>query len=157
MALPYNSDVQFYNHVSFYTWTFRGGAQGSLLFWVNPDLFLSSSYRGSKTKSQLRSYIKEQYQNKGVKVLAQVFGSFEHPTTAGYIANEVAINLAQFVINYDLDGVDIDYQDSLAFYYQQGESWMIDFTKKLKSLLPNHLIVHTVNAAYFVGQHIYAN
>ena len=34
---------------------------------------------------------------------------------------------------------------------------MIDFTKKLKSLLPNHLIVHTVNAAYFVGQHIYAN
>lgn len=56
-----------------------------------------------------------------------------------------------------LDGVDIDYQDSLALWRGLGEQWLIDFTSKLKTLLPNHIIVHTAHAAYFIGQHIYKN
>ena len=59
--------------------------------------------------------------------------------------------------SYELDGVDIDYQDNAAFIIGKGEKWLIDFTTKLRSLLPNHLIVHTVNSAYFVGQPIFPN
>lgn len=50
-----------YNYVSFYSWTFRSGPQGSLLFWVNPSSFLTSSYRASRSNSQLRDFFKKQY------------------------------------------------------------------------------------------------
>jgi chitinase len=79
------------------------------------------------------------------------------PTTAGYDPMQVAINLALFVTNYNLDGVDIDYQDSIAFSNGIGEQWLLNFMTKLRSLLPNFLIVHTVNAGYFVGKPIFKN
>lgn len=42
------------------------------------------------------------------------------PTTANYNPVEVAINLALFVVNYNLDGVNVDYQDSRAFVAGTG-------------------------------------
>lgn len=69
----------------------------------------------------------------------------------------MAINLAQFVSTYNLDGVNIDYNDNYAFRTRTAEQWLTDFTTKLRELLPQSLIVHTVNAAYFVGQPTYPN
>ena len=157
MAVPVSASTPGYNYVSFSSWTYRSGAQGSLLFWVSPDTFLTSIYRGGRTKNEVRTMIKEKYSSQGVKILVNVFSGFEYPTTAGFKAEEVAINLAQFVINFNFDGVDIDYQDSFAFRNGKGEQWLINFTNKLKNLLPTHLIVHTASAAYFVGQHIWTN
>lgn len=38
------------------------------------------------------------------------FGSTDQPTTGGADAKEVAQRLASFVMEYNLDGVDIDYE-----------------------------------------------
>jgi hypothetical protein len=151
LAVPLSPTVPGYNYVSFYSWTFRAGAQGSLLFWVNPGSFLSTVYRGAMNSSQLREAIKGKYGSQGVKVLANAFGSSELPTSAGLKAEEVAVNLALFVTAYGLDGVEVDYQDNPAFANGSAEQWLVAFTAKLRSLLPNLLIVHTVSAAYFVG------
>jgi len=44
-----------YNYISFYSWTYRTGAQGPLRFWVDPRSFLSTDYKGTRTNSILRS------------------------------------------------------------------------------------------------------
>lgn len=54
------------------------------------------------------------------------------PTTSGYSAAEVAGNLALFVLNYNFDGINIDYKDNLAFRTKTAEQWLIDFTSKLR-------------------------
>ena len=156
MAVPVNSSIPGYSHISFSSWTYRSGPQGSLLFWVSPDTFLTSAYQAGRTKGELRTALKQKYHKEGVKVLAHVFGYSQLPTTAGYRAEEVAINLARFVNAFALDGVDIDYQDSGAFRSGVAEAWLITFTLKLRQLLPKKIIVQTVNAAYFVGAPIFS-
>ena len=52
--------------------------------------------------------------------------------------------------------MDVNYQDNSAMIKGQGEQWLTDFTSKLRAELPTHLIVHTVNAGYFVGQPIFS-
>jgi hypothetical protein len=43
-----------------------------------------------------------------------------------------ATNLAQFVINNNLDGVDLDWEDNDAMENGTGEKWLIDCTIKLR-------------------------
>ena len=69
----------------------------------------------------------------------------------------MAVSLARFVTNYNFDGVDIDFQDGRALLQGTAEQWIVDFTKKLRSLLPDTLLVHSVNAGYFTGQPTFRN
>ena len=50
----------------------------------------------------------------GKKVLVTAFGPFEMPTTIGINPLSCAIKLAKFVLNNQLDGVDIYYEDDFA-------------------------------------------
>ena len=47
--------------------------------------------------------------------MVSAFGATEHPTSTGYNPTTCANNLADFVLANDLDGIDIDYEDSAAF------------------------------------------
>ena len=46
----------------------------------------------------------------------------------------------------DFDGVEINYKDFYTFEKGTAERWLIDFTKKLRELLPGHKIIHTVDS-----------
>lgn len=74
------------------------------------------------------------------------FGSTDAPTTWGEDPNELASTFASFVKQYQLDGIDVDYEDSEAMNLQNGaaEQWIIDFTKALRAELPQgqYLITH---------------
>lgn len=61
----------------------------------------------------------------------------------------MATSLAQFVKENNFDGVDIDYEDNDAMTLSTAEAWLITFQKKLKELLPDHLISHAPQAPYF--------
>ena len=65
---------------------------------------------------------------------------------------DCAIKLATFVEENGLDGVDVDFEDTESFEEGTGEQWLIDFTKKLRELLPNLLITHAPQATYFVEE-----
>ena len=56
-----------------------------------------------------------------------------------------------------LDGVDVDYEDSLSFESSNGngEQWLIDLTNQLRSKLPNSIITHSPKAPYFMGTQKY--
>ena len=51
----------------------------------------------------------------GISLIVSTFGSTETPTTSGTDAVTVANNLASWVKQYDLQGVDIDYEVQLQF------------------------------------------
>lgn len=57
--------------------------------------------------------------------MVSAFGSTDQPTTMGKDPLTTAQNLAKFVVDYKLDGVDIDYEDMGAMNSDQGERWLI--------------------------------
>jgi hypothetical protein len=60
-----------------------------------------------------RSSIKSSYAAAGVKLIVSAFGSTDAPTSTGANPTTTANNLAAFVIQYGLDGVDVDYEVGL--------------------------------------------
>lgn len=93
-----------------------------------------------------RTALKAQYAAAGVKIMVSCFGSTDAPTTTGADAVATADSIAAFVIQYGLDGADIDYEDLDAMDAGTGaaEQWLIDFTTELRQKLPSptYLISH---------------
>jgi chitinase len=50
------------------------------------------------------------YHDAGISLIVSAFGSTDTPTTNRHDPTTVANNLAAFVLKYNLDGVDIDYE-----------------------------------------------
>ena len=57
-----------------------------------------------------RSSIKSQYAAAGIKLIVSVFGSTDVPTTTGADPVGTANTMAAWVKQYDLDGIDVDYE-----------------------------------------------
>jgi len=64
-----------------------------------------------------------------------------------------ANTMSNFVIEFDLDGIDVDYEDFPAMKAQDGkaEQWLITFTTQLRANLPTpqYLITHAPVAPWF--------
>ena len=58
--------------------------------------------------------MRKKYHDAGVKILISAFGATEFPTTAKVDPVDCAKKLASFVINNQLDGVDVDWEDNPA-------------------------------------------
>ena len=63
------------------------------------------------TASQ-RATVKAQYADAGIKLIVSAFGSTDVPTTSGADPVTTANTMAAWVIEYDLDGIDVDYEVS---------------------------------------------
>lgn len=59
----------------------------------------------------VRSTIKAKYAAAGIKLLVSVFGSTDTPTTTGADPVATANTFAKWVKKYQLDGIDVDYED----------------------------------------------
>lgn len=55
--------------------------------------------------------MKADYAAAGIKVMVSAFGSSEVPTSSGADPVALAHKMAQFVKDYGLDGIDVDYED----------------------------------------------
>jgi chitinase len=96
--------------------------------------------------SAQRSSIKAEYAAAGISLIVSAFGSTETPTSSGFDPTDTANTIASWVKTYDLDGVDVDYEDFAAFDKGDGsaESWLTTFTSVLRSQLPSgqYIITH---------------
>ena len=63
------------------------------------------------TASQ-RSTIKSEYASAGIKLIVSAFGSDDAPTSTGADPIATANTMAAWVQEYDLDGIDVDYEVS---------------------------------------------
>lgn len=61
------------------------------------------------TDSERTSYLQE-YNAAGISLIVSAFGSTDAPTSSGADPATVANNLASWVLEYGLQGVDVDYE-----------------------------------------------
>ncbi|KAJ7168017.1 glycoside hydrolase family 18 protein [Mycena filopes] len=114
-----------------------------------PDAYSQSAVWQAMSASA-RTDLKASYAAAGIKLLVSVFGGAGKPTTSGADAKTSASAVAQWVKTYDMDGVDVDYEDFDAMDAGKAEQWVIDFTTQLHSELgDNYLITHAPIAAWF--------
>ncbi|KAG2119283.1 glycoside hydrolase family 18 protein [Suillus clintonianus] len=109
------------------------------------------------TASQ-RSSILSEYQAAGISLIVSLFGSTETPTSSGYDPIGTANTMAAWVIQYGLQGVDVDYEaclhdDFAAFNGGTGsaEQWLGNFTTQLRTQLPQgqYILTHAPVAPWF--------
>ncbi|THU87981.1 glycoside hydrolase family 18 protein [Dendrothele bispora CBS 962.96] len=100
-----------------------------------------------------RATIKQQYAAAGISIVVSVFGATDAPTSIGADPTTVANNVAAFVREFDLDGVDVDYEDFNAMNAQDGsaEEWLTTFTIALRAQLPKgqFILTHAPVAPWF--------
>ncbi|KAJ7504340.1 glycoside hydrolase family 18 protein [Mycena galericulata] len=103
--------------------------------------------------STQRLAVKSQYAAAGIKLLVSAFGSTDVPTSTNANPISTATTMANFVIEYNLDGIDVDYEDFNAFDGGTGsaENWLISFTTQLRTILPQgqYIITHAPVAPWF--------
>ncbi|KAJ7708679.1 glycoside hydrolase [Mycena rosella] len=104
----------------------------------------------SLTQNQ-RQTIKREYAAAGIKLIVSAFGSTDIPTKSDPIA--MGTKMANWVKQYDLDGMDVDYEDFDVFDSGTGagENWLISFTTQLRTILPQgeYIITHAPVAPWF--------
>ena len=94
-----------------------------------------------------RQSLLSKYHTAGIKIVASAFGSTEHPTSEGADPTQRANTFAEFILQYQLGGIDVDYEDSGAIDKRDGtaEKWLITtFTQTLRQKLPQgkYLLTH---------------
>ncbi|KAK0446751.1 glycoside hydrolase family 18 protein [Armillaria borealis] len=122
-------------------------------------LLVSGAFDKAEEWTQLtaaqRSTIKAQYAAAGIKLVVSVFGSTDKPTSSGANATATAITMAEWVKRYNLDGIDVDYEDFKAVNAGDGraEAWIIAFTKELRRQLPQgeYILTHAPVAPWFTS------
>ncbi|GJJ10262.1 hypothetical protein Clacol_004488 [Clathrus columnatus] len=98
-----------------------------------------------------RSTMRANYKAVGVDtILVSAFGSTDIPTTTGVNPTTMAQKLAQFVSDFGLDGVDVDYEDFNAVQAGTAVAWLVTLTTELRSLMgPNKILTHAPVAPWF--------
>ncbi|KAL5532334.1 hypothetical protein ACEPAF_5904 [Sanghuangporus sanghuang] len=76
---------------------------------------------------QTRQQLKKTYNEAGIKVIVSAFGGTDAPTSYNKDPAELGITMAQWVIDNDLDGIDVDYEDLNAMDLRDGraEQWLL--------------------------------
>ncbi|KAJ7469346.1 glycoside hydrolase family 18 protein [Mycena galericulata] len=114
-----------------------------------PAAYSQAAQWQSLSASQ-RADVKASYAQAGTKLFVSVFGSTETPTTLGIDPNDTATAMAQWVKEYGVDGIDVDYEDYMAMWNGTSEQWVIDFTTQLYNELGGeYLITHAPIAGWF--------
>jgi len=98
-----------------------------------------------------RSSIKSQYNDAGISLMVSCFGSTDTPTSSNADPTSTANTFAAWVKEYDLDGIDVDYEDFDAFDAGTAEAWLVTFTTQLRNQLPEgqYIITHAPVAPWF--------
>ncbi|TBU27275.1 glycoside hydrolase family 18 protein [Dichomitus squalens] len=100
-----------------------------------------------------RSSFKSQYSAAGISLIVSAFGATDAPTSSGADAVTTANNVAAWVKQYQLDGVDVDYEDFDAMDKGDGsaESWLATFSTQIRTQLPKgqYILSHAPVAPWF--------
>lgn len=137
--IPDPSDLKGFNVLNL-SFLMLSGATDQALVWQQ----LSDSERQA---------IKAKYAAAGISLMVSAFGSTDAPTSAGADAIKTANSMAAWVKKYDLDGIDVDYEDfdAVGANTNNAAQWLADFTSQLRKQLPEgqFFITHAPVAPWF--------
>jgi len=159
LGIPGYAHNSSWNIINLSFWLTSGGADAALL-WANAYTYVSSDNPWGNSNSAVQAAWRNHYHSGGIKILVSAFGSTEFPTSAGVDPVQCGTNLANFVLKNNLDGVDLDWEDTAAFESGKGEAWLVSITKTLRQMLPRsqgYIISHAPQAPYFTTGSNYPN
>ena len=143
--MPSASDIGNYNRFILAFWMSNQGAVDDAQAWEQFD-------EGTRQQTL------DEYHAAGIALMVSAFGSTDAPTSNGVDAASCATDLANWVKQYGLDGVDIDYEDMSAMNGNYAEDWLITFQQTLRQQLGSgYLISHAPVAPWFTSSNAYAN
>lgn len=127
-----------------------------LAFWMVQPGAVDNAQAWEQFDADYRAQVIEEYHSAGIALMVSAFGSTDSPTTNGADPVDTATRLADWVKQYGLDGVDIDYEDMTAMNNDQAESWLVSFQAELRRQLPApYLISHAPVAPWFTSANAY--
>lgn len=124
-----------------------------LAFWMSDRGAVDNAQMWEQFTDAYRQQIITDYHAAGVALMVSAFGSTDAPTMNGVDPTTCAQQLAAWVKQYGLDGVDIDYEDMPAMNSNKAEAWLITFQTELRRQLPagQYLISHAPVAPWFTS------
>ncbi|KAK6992232.1 glycoside hydrolase family 18 protein [Favolaschia claudopus] len=99
-----------------------------------------------------RATIKSEYAAAGIKLMVAAFGSTDVPTSTGADPIAIANTMGNWVKQYNLDGIDVDYEDFNAFDAGNGKAEVdLPFTTQIRTILPQgtYILTHAPVAPWF--------
>lgn len=115
LGVPGYAPPHLYNYIVLAFWTYPDTPKQAAFLWASPSTYFRTRSTFGSTDSQIRANIKRIYNIHGIKLMVAAFGPSQNPTSSGYNPIICATKLASYVNTYDLDGVDINWQDTAAF------------------------------------------
>ncbi|WWD20162.1 hypothetical protein CI109_104638 [Kwoniella shandongensis] len=129
-----------------------------LAFWMTDTGAVDDAQAWAQWDADYRAQVLEDYHEAGIALMVSAFGSTDQPTSNGADPVETAQNLAQYVKDYGLDGVDIDYEDMSAMNHAKAVAWIVEFQRELRRLLPSpYIISHAPVAPWFTSAADYSD
>ncbi|KAJ7482653.1 glycoside hydrolase family 18 protein [Mycena latifolia] len=99
-----------------------------------------------------RTSIKAEYAAAGISLIVSAYGAGPNPTSAGDDPTAAANFIANYVKTFNLDGVDVDYEDFGAIETAgTAVAWLSTFTRALRAQLPQgqYILTHAPVAPWF--------
>lgn len=131
-----------------------------LAFWLSAGVW-DAAYIWTSLDEATRKSTIDAYHAAGKTIRVSLFGATEYPLLSGGDPVDIGNKVADFVKQYNLDGVDVDYEDSGSFENAAagGEDFLITLTKTLREKLPSpqYVITHAPQAPYFTTASNYPN
>ena len=149
LGVPGYAPAHDYNYMLLAFWKCHGNPLDIALMWESAYNYFGGANTLGGTTQEIQEKIRKKFNDAGIKLLVSAFGGTEHPTSAGQDPKECGHKLGSFILNNNLDGVDIDWEDNAAMEAGTGESWVITFTRALREVIPNHIVIHAPQAPYF--------
>ena len=147
------TDTKGYNIINLSFWTPSAPVDAALV-WSNPVKQFGNDSQFGSTNEEIQRNLVQLYHQNNALVLVSAFGATSHPTTEGVNASTAGAHLGQFVIDNNLDGVDLDYEDNAAMEKGTAYQWLVDFTNAMLSTLDDtgkrYVISHAPQAPYFM-------
>ena len=126
------------------------------LVWSDAVNYFGKTSPYGNTTREIQALLRRYYHARNTLVLVSAFGGTSNPTTSNIDPAAVGKNLAMFVINNQLDGVDLDYEDNAAMEAGTAVPWLVKLTESMLQTFsvkaPNSkfIISHAPQAPYFM-------
>ena len=124
--------------------------------WSDAVTFFGTDSEFGSTTVEIQANLRNRYHQQNAKVMVSAFGGRSKPTTNYVDPEAVGKNLAMFVIENQLDGVDLDYEDNAAMEAGTAVPWLITMTEAMLDTFASSApgqkfyISHAPQAPYFM-------
>lgn len=122
-----------------------------LSFFLSTDGAVDQAAAWTQLSDSQRASIRADYRKNGISLMVSACGATDLPTTLGVDPTKFAQTLAAWAIEFDMDGVDVDYEDFQAVSAGTALAWLKTFTQTLRAALPVNMVLTHAPVAPWLG------